>query len=80
MQVTLTHDSTPALYEALAGLAARRRVDRVKDLAKLGLLVERAGLHLAAGHRQESVTGAMAGAAPQGTTATLLDWTDDDDQ
>jgi hypothetical protein len=78
MQLTLTHDSMPALYEALEGLAARRRVDRIKDLAKLGLVVERAGQGISVGqHHDRQPAEVAAGVAPPGTAAALLDWTDD---
>jgi len=75
MQVTITEDASPALYRALSRLSPRRRVTRLKDLARQGLFVD--GGVAVVSQTPSQPTAPSVDTPPKaanGTVSAMLDW------
>jgi hypothetical protein len=83
MQVTLYRMESPDLFHLLAAMRAKKRSARIKDLAKLGLMVERGGqLSIApVGYAPKAAALPVKQADdPEGgmqLAASMLDWGDE---
>lgn len=82
MQVTLYRMESPDLFHLLAAMRPKKRSARIKDLAKLGLMVERGG-QLSIAPVGYAAKGGAAGlpaspgvdaAAGVQLAASMLDW------
>jgi hypothetical protein len=69
MQVTTARDDGPDLFDLLANIRdAKRRSNRLKELAKLGLLVERGEVSLGAQPRPRQLTATPSMSLSPGPT------------
>ena len=75
MQVTITEDASPALYRALVRLIPRRRVTRLKDLARQGLLID-GGVAVAAQTPMQPTAQSLdtPPKAANGPVSAMLEW------
>jgi len=72
MQVTTARDEGPELFDLLANIRdAKRRSNRLKELAKLGLLVERGDVSLGAQTRSPQLTAVLPMSPSSGSTELL---------